>query len=234
MTLQRILEPEVMDSEQEAREYDAMDHSEVNRLLVEDLASFLGQRPAWMEQLRADSVDGLKILDVGTGTALIPIELCQRFPGARVLGIDMALSMLDLGRYNIEAASLSERIQLDRVDAKAMGYDTGAFDVVFSNSIVHHIPEPAGCLAEMDRVLRAGGAMMVRDLARPADLSTLDRLVTTYAGQETEYSRKLFRDSLHAALTLDEIRDLVQELGYDRDSVQLTSDRHWTWSAWKD
>ncbi len=75
--------------------------------------------------------------------------------------------------------------------------------------------------------------MMVRDLLRPDDLDTLEGLVETYAGQETEYSKKLFRDSLHAALTLEEIRDLIELLGYPRESVQATSDRHWTWAAWK-
>jgi len=41
----------------------------------------------------------------------------------------------------------------------------------------------------------------------------------------------LFRDSLHAALTLEEIRSLVVELGYAAETVTMTSDRHWTWAA---
>jgi hypothetical protein len=43
----------------------------------------------------------------------------------------------------------------------------------------------------------------------------------------------LFRDSLRAALTLNEVRQLVGELGFEGDTVQTTSDRHWTWSARK-
>ena len=43
----------------------------------------------------------------------------------------------------------------------------------------------------------------------------------------------MFRESLHAALTLDEIREMVAEFGFDPNSVQLTSDRHWTWAAIK-
>jgi hypothetical protein len=39
----------------------------------------------------------------------------------------------------------------------------------------------------------------------------------------------LFSDSLHAALTLDEVRDLVQSLGFPSETVEQTSDRHWTW-----
>jgi hypothetical protein len=43
----------------------------------------------------------------------------------------------------------------------------------------------------------------------------------------------LFADSLHAALTLEEIRNLVAGLGYDPGHVNATSDRHWTWHTVK-
>ena len=79
--LPRTLEPEVMDSADEARDYDAMDHGAVNRAFVADFLAI------W---------DGLNpILDVGTGTAQIPIELCRQAATARVTGIDLAEYMLD-------------------------------------------------------------------------------------------------------------------------------------------
>jgi hypothetical protein len=43
----------------------------------------------------------------------------------------------------------------------------------------------------------------------------------------------MFEDSLRAALSLDEIRQLVEQLGFAPDCVQATSDRHWTWAARK-
>jgi hypothetical protein len=43
----------------------------------------------------------------------------------------------------------------------------------------------------------------------------------------------MFADSLHAALSLDEIRALVSSLEFPPGSVQQTSDRHWTWVATK-
>jgi ubiquinone/menaquinone biosynthesis C-methylase UbiE len=215
--LQRILEPEVMDMPQEALDYDTMDHSAVNRVFVDDL---LVVRPAPGD-----------VLDLGTGTALIPIELCQREPTCRVMAADAAESMLDLARYNVEAASLIERIQLARIDAKRLGYADGMFDTVMSNSIIHHIPEPGSVLAEAVRVTKPGGLLFFRDLLRPADKATLDQLVDTYAAGANDHQRKMFAESLHAALTLEEIRDLVASLGFPRESLQATSDRHWTWST---
>ncbi len=227
MTLKRILEPEVMDSAQEAKEYNAMDHGEVNRLFVADLLEFsrisLG--------VADDDFRLGDVLDLGTGTALIPLELCKQHLSCRVMAVDMAVSMLDLAAYNVQGAGLADRIQLSQADAKQLNFHDQMFDVVISNSIIHHIPEPLACLREMKRVTREGGILFVRDLMRPADAETLAQLVETYTGDETTYSQKLFADSLHAALSLDEIRAMVQEIGFDPKSVTATSDRHWTWAA---
>ncbi|MDE0934825.1 MAG: class I SAM-dependent methyltransferase [Mariniblastus sp.] len=230
MGLNRILEPEVMDSEREAQEYNDMDHSVVNQRFVEELFQFARDQNA----VGADGeIDLGDVLDLGTGTALIPIELCRQDHECRVMAVDMAVSMLELARYNVEAGGMIERITLAQVDAKKMGYDRGAFDVVISNSIIHHIPQPLSCLREMVRVVAEDGLLFIRDLMRPEDKETLEELVVAYTGKESEYSQKLFRDSLHAALSLDEIRELVASLGFEPDSVKATSDRHWTWMAVK-
>jgi len=230
MGLNRILEPEVMDSEREAQEYNDMDHSVVNQRFVEELFRFARDQDA----VGADGeIDLGDVLDLGTGTALIPIELCRQDHECRVMAVDLAVSMLELARYNVEAGGMIERITLAQVDAKKMGYDRGAFDVVISNSIIHHIPQPLSCLREMVRVVAEDGLLFIRDLMRPEDTETLEELVVAYAGKESEYSQKLFRDSLHAALSLDEIRELVASLGFEPDSVKATSDRHWTWTAVK-
>ena len=62
-------------------------------------------------------------------------------------------------------------------------------------------------------------------------METLESIVQTYAGDETVYCQQLFHQSLHAALTLDEIRRLVTNCGLDPKGVEATSDRHWTWAA---
>ena len=207
----------MIETAEEAHDYDAMDHSEVNRIFVSD---FLEE---WDERN--------PILDVGAGTAQIPIELCLRRSTARVTAIDLAEEMLRVGRANVERAGLTERIQLERRDAKALPYSAGSFAAVISNSIVHHIPEPAAVLAEMVRVTASGGVLFVRDLLRPSDEKTLQRLVKLYASDANAHQRKMFRDSLQAALTLDEVRSLVAALGFDPATVHQTTDRHWTWTA---
>ena len=148
-----------------------------------------------------------------------------------MVAIDMAEEMLKLGRQNIVAADFENRIQLERADGKKLPYADRAFDAVISNSIVHHIPEPRSVLAEALRVVRPGGLVFFRDLLRPDDDADVRRLVETYAAAANHHQRALFDASLRAALSLDEIRKLLASLRRLHDTVQATSDRHWTWSA---
>ncbi|MFV0445022.1 MAG: class I SAM-dependent methyltransferase [Planctomycetaceae bacterium] len=225
--LPRVLEPEVMDTADDAADYDAMDHAQVNRRFVDDLLTAVEHHGKNAELLIRGTW-----LDVGTGTALIPIELCRCNPGIRVLGIDLAEEMLTLGRRNVETARLSDAITLSRVDAKdCCHFGEGDFTAVISNTIVHHIPEPVHVWREMLRVLHPGGLLFVRDLLRPETEAEVEHLVATHAGQEPPQSQQLLRQSLHAALTLDEVRSMLDPLGIEADSVQQTSDRHWTVSA---
>jgi len=214
--LSRRLEAEVMDPAEEARDYDAMDHSAVNQLFAADfLATWTGANP---------------IVDLGTGTAQIPIEICRQDRRPQILAVDLAEEMLKLGRKNVAIAGFTDRIELQLIDAKALPYPDDYFAAVISNSIVHHIPDPAPVLADMIRVWRPGGNIFVRDLLRPPGPNTLQRIVETYAADANDRQRQLFADSLHAALTLDEVRAIVANLRYDPNTVNATSDRHWTWA----
>ncbi len=217
--LARRLEPEVMDSPEDADAYDAMDHCAVNNQFVDDLLAVF---PAPRD-----------VLDLGTGNARIPLELCRRVGTCRVMAADKSRAMLQLARYLIEIAGLRERIQLDYCDAKQMLYKNAKYDLVMCNGTLHHFAEPAVVLGESWRVTASGGGVFFRDLLRPEDEIALESLVTTYAGDATPHQQQLFRDSLSASLTLDELRRVVADLGLDPATVQVTSDRHWTWSALK-
>jgi ubiquinone/menaquinone biosynthesis C-methylase UbiE len=215
--LPRTLETEVMDSAEEASDYDAMDHAAVNRAFVTD---FL---PVW---------DGrTPVLDLGTGTAQIPIELCRQSPTAHVVAVDMARHMLARAGDNVRRAGLFDRIALECCDAKHLPFADAVFPAVISNSIIHHIPKPSLVLAEMARVTAPGGVLFVRDLLRPPDEAAVRHLVSTYAADANPHQQQMFADSLRAALTLEEIRTLVAALEFGPSTVRQTTDRHWTWSG---
>ena len=103
--LPRILEPELMDSVAEAVDYDSMDHTQVNRLFADDFLR-LAPEPRGGSQT--------SVLDVGTGTAQIPIEICRRRNDLRVTAIDLAGHILQVAQRNINREGLSEKIRLDK------------------------------------------------------------------------------------------------------------------------
>jgi ubiquinone/menaquinone biosynthesis C-methylase UbiE len=215
--LTRILETEVMNTAAEAHDYDTMDHSHVNRLFVSDLL--------------ACGADVTDVLDLGTGTAQIPIELCRQSPIAQIVAVDAASEMLRIADRNLVAAGFTDRIALALVDAKRLPYADGTFSTVISNSIVHHIPEPRTAMSEAVRVCKPAGTIFVRDLLRPTDARSLAQLVELHAADCNEHQRRMFADSLHAALSLDEVRAIVESLGFSANDVEQTSDRHWTWKS---
>ena len=219
MMLERVLEPEVMNDLQEAIEYHDMDFTEVNRAFVRDLLAFAAQE---------DRTLGRDILDLGTGTARIPVELCLQAPSVRVMAADASSEMLELARYHIEINHMLDRIQLHRTDAKKLVFGPGFFDAVISNSLVHHLPQSDAFFAEALRVLRPGGLLFVRDLFRPASQDQVEALVAQHAGNESPRSQQLFRQSLQAALTTEELAKILAALGVDAQCIQMTSDRHWT------
>lgn len=217
----RVLEPEVMDTVEEAVDYDSMDHSTVNRQFVSDLLQLV---------TTDDSTStNQHVLDLGTGTALIPIELQQRTTAFEtVLACDLSTEMLKVARAHLHKSPLEASILPVFCDAKRLPMADQSCRIVMSNSIVHHIPQPLAVFREMRRVISDCGFLFVRDLMRPESSETVEHIVQTYAGDENDHQQKMFRESLHAALTVTEVRELLQQSDFPPHWVQASSDRHWT------
>jgi ubiquinone/menaquinone biosynthesis C-methylase UbiE len=207
-------EPEVMDDDAEARAYAAADFADVNQRFVERLLELAGP----CEEAFA--------VDLGAGPADIPIRLLRARPGWRVVAVDASKPMLDIAARGVEAAGLGDCIGLLLADAKGLPVPSSSFDVVFSNSILHHIEDTDALWTEVQRVAQPGALVLVRDLARPDTDEDADRIVREYAGNESELLRQEFRRSLAAAYTPDEVRRQLERAGLDTLQVAMVSDRH--------
>jgi ubiquinone/menaquinone biosynthesis C-methylase UbiE len=212
--MDRILEPEVMDTWLEATAYDAMDFELVNTGFVVDAIAL--------------DPHAVKVLDIGTGTVRIPILMCQQRPQYLITGIDLAQSMLIIGQRNVAEAQLTQRIKLERVDSKRMPYPDLEFDMLVSNSLVHHLPDPLSFFGEIKRLVKPGGAMLIRDLIRPASDKIVDELVAKIGADYDLHQQQLFHDSLKAGLTLVEVQELIDRVGLTQVKLSQSSDLHWT------
>jgi len=103
---------------------------------------------------------GLAVCDVGTGTGVLAIELARL--GCRVVAIDHSPRMLEAARTKLAAEGL-EDVELRQGDAAALPLEDAALDAAFAHMVLHYLPSPAEALAEMARVVRPGGAVVVVD-----------------------------------------------------------------------
>ena len=224
--LSRTPETEVMASYDDVLAYDRMDHAAVNKAFADDfLAAFRDAGPG--EKLR-DGLNPPRILDVGTGTGLIPIDIGRRPIFARITLTDASEEMLARAKKNVFASGLHGGFRLQHCDAADLPFEDGTFDAVISNSLVHHLSDPVAALGEMARVLTGPGLVFVRDLVRPETAAEADALAERYGGNEEPVARELLRDSLHAAYTAEELEELWHAAGLDGVTVRRTGDRHVT------
>lgn len=137
----------------------------VDRLLALPSAAAASAAAATQE----DAGDGLRVLDLGTGTADLAIASARRLPaaGARVRGVDPSAEMLARGRLKVAAANLSATVVLEEGDSQALAFADESFDRVSMAFAIRNVPNRSRALAEIARVLRAGGRVCILEFSLP-------------------------------------------------------------------
>ncbi len=108
--------------------------------------------------------DGARVLDVATGTAMIPLQIVRRAPGiAHVVGLDITPAMLAQGRESVKSTDRSAQIRLVCGSGMVMPFGPGAFDVVTCGLGMHHM-HANQLVHQMKRVLSPGGWLLMADV----------------------------------------------------------------------
>ncbi len=214
--MHRTPEPEeLMDDAEQALAYARADFSEANQLFVQLL-----------ERHCADALQG-RLLDLGCGPADIPLTLVHRHPTLQIDALDGAQAMLDLAREKLAAdTAAGKRVHLMCEYLPCPHLREQSYDIVASNSLLHHLVDPAVLWQTVARCARPGASVMIMDLARPASELAVDALVETYAMGEPEVLRRDFRHSLFAAYTPVEVEEQLLAAGLHGFRVAMVSDRH--------
>ncbi len=216
MKLARILEPELMDTEDDALEYHAMDFAESDGACAELALGLVA------------GVARPRIVDFGTGTAKVPVLIARARRDLEILAIDPAREMLKVAAAHVAEHGLERVITLSAVDGRATGLPAGHADLVLCNSTLHHLHQPVALLREMKRVLRPGGGILLRDLERPETMDDAWAIVKRVAAGDSMNQQQLFFDSLCASLTRAEVERLLADVGWGELEAIKSSDRHWT------
>ena len=211
--MDRVPEPELMDDPQQAAAYAAADFAAPHDHFIE----LLHDRCAPRQSGRA--------LDLGCGNADVTLRFARRWPDWTVLGVDGSEAMLDLGRRAVAAEGRPITFQCTLLPSDSL--PAGAFDLVFSNSLLHHLRDPGTLWSSVKGSLRPGGWVFVMDLARPPDRATAEALVELYSANEHPLLRRDFFHSLCAAYHPDEVRAQLEVAELTELTVEEVSDRHW-------
>ena len=118
-----LAEPELMDTEKDAVEYDAMDFWEADTRFAEDAIALLHGH-------------GAQVLDIGCGTGKVPVLMLERRGDLDILAIDLAKEMLRVAARRVADAGFSDRCKLACMDAKNLRVPAAKYDLVIANSTI--------------------------------------------------------------------------------------------------
>ena len=149
------------------------------------------------------------LLDVGSGPGGIPLKIARCCPELMVVGVDRSMNMIVAARRSALELGLAERALFLVGDASKLSFRNATFDLVISNSLLHHVADPIPVFNEMARVAKPAGIVLLRDLRRPSRLA-FPLHVCWFGRYYSGLMRKLYTDSVRAAYTAPELAGLLQ------------------------
>ena len=151
------------------------------------------------------------IIDLGTGSGILSIELNKLLPQVKIIGIDPSSEMLEIARKNADEAEISNyETRLGR--AEEIPVESNSVDLVVSQFSFHEWKGPQKGLLEIFRVLKPGGSFMLRDFNRDWFSKwklSLFKFFIMMIGESYEDHLEMFK------FTFEEIADLLKETGFD-------------------
>lgn len=130
----------------------------------------------WLQDRNQREVRGL---DVGCGTGRLLASLHGAWPGMKLTGIDLSAPYLEEARRLIGRTA---RVKLDEAAAEALPFDDASLDLVVSSFLLHELPKEirAQVLAEMARVAKPGGLVVIVDSLQKGDHPPWDGLLDLF------------------------------------------------------
>ena len=165
---------------------------------------------------RARLSTGEDVLDLACGTGTLAIAAARATPGARVVGVDADPVVLAKARAKARRAGVD--LAFDQALSTALPYENGSFDAVLSSLFFHHLDDEAKAAsgAEILRILRPGGRLVVGDVGRPhgavmrlavlATVQLLDGVATTSSNVAGRLPGVLTGTGLRDVVVTDRLR----------------------------
>jgi ubiquinone/menaquinone biosynthesis C-methylase UbiE len=180
---------------------------------------------AFVKRAMELGVDGGMVLDVGTRVGLVALKILWQNENFYAIGIDSSKAMVERARETATAWGLAERAFFQVGDARRMRFKSSYFDLVISDSTFHCFDDPVSVLAEIGRVLKPTGALLIRDLERPNRLAISKRIQEQGAPYDTHMKRHV-ESAIRGAYTRSEMQELVRASAIPRVQLVPMDDHH--------
>ncbi|HKY09674.1 MAG TPA: methyltransferase domain-containing protein [Candidatus Binatia bacterium] len=142
--------------EHKTRFHDPAHAADFDRRTMSDIRSSLTEKLIEMLTLKG----GELVLDVATGTGRVARPLAKKMSGGKIVGVDQALAMLDVGHKHEDPIPHYDQ---SAGEADKLPFKTNTFDRAFVSFSLHHFGNPSGVVSEVLRVLKNGGRFVVLD-----------------------------------------------------------------------
>jgi ubiquinone/menaquinone biosynthesis C-methylase UbiE len=201
-----------------------------------NMAGIRGSLTEKMIEMLALGGDEL-VLDVATGTGRVARPLSKHIRSGRIVGVDQALAMLDVGHqhkdpipYYVQSAG----------EADKLPFKTNTFDRAFVSFSLHHFGNSAGVVQEVLRVLKGGGRFVVLD---PIIEEAKDSVDTALEAKINQVFRRTHGDSFrfHTASSIQRLltkagyripRSNIMSFGFNQEGMDgIPTGRHWLEAA---
>jgi ubiquinone/menaquinone biosynthesis C-methylase UbiE len=143
----------------------------IARWYARNTAKSMAEFRADARRVAAQLRDGGRVLEVAPGPGYLAVELAK-LGGYRIVGLDVSASFVRMATANAAEAGLD--VTFRHGDAAAMPFDDASFDLVVCRAAFKNFSRPVRALAEMHRVLAAGGKAVVIDLRPDASPAAID------------------------------------------------------------
>ncbi len=178
----------------------------------------LGIDNLWRKKLRRrlGKHNPQSILDVATGTADLAIELARLRP-EKIIGVDIAETMLEMGDKKIARKNLQHIITLQQADSEDLPFADNSFDAATISYGVRNFETPLKGLKEIHRVLKPGGVLFILEFGMPKTFP-VKQLYSFYFNFILPFWGKVFSGSYESYKYLPES---VKTFPYDKAFTDL-------------
>ena len=214
--MKRIVEPELMSAEEQAKAYAKADFAAAHSLYPRLFAEKFPRRPK-----RSFA------LDLGCGPCDVTIRFARANGGYAFHAVDGSAAMLKYGRARLgHERGLSRRIGLIEGFIPGAPIPRRSYDVIISSSFLHHLHDPQVLWQTVRKYSRRGTIVFVPDLRRPPSLAEAKALAQKYSGTEPDVLKRDFFNSLLAAFSPAEVTRQLRRAGLSGLTVEIIGDRH--------